>query len=521
VKRFVAVFALSIVLFSASGVLAAGLDVIIAAESDIKGSAMGGKVLSPGDYDGDGYREVFVISYDSNYVRVYEGGNPPSQEPQKIYQFEDLRGFSIFDDISGDGLPEVAFINNLGNFANSVDVYLSGPDFYSKTEPDVSCIGFSNHSFGGHISGEDTDADGDNELVVVAYGVPEALVRTRIFIYEAYAELDSIPDDTLVIDTCVTHSIVYACCLGDINGDGFADYASSAYGYTPSSVTIYYGFPELDSIPEHVLWDPWGDHVLGSGIIPLDDMNRDGYDDFLILCSWRPSLMYYGGDPFDTIPLVLQYGGTTANRIGDINHDGWDDIAVGYPTFESNNGILFIYYGYAPMDTIADIVVGRSDLWPPGIRLGRSICAAGDFDGDGIDDMAVGASTSFLWEADYGRLYVLSGSDTLPTSADDAESDVLPGRYNILKQNHPNPFNVETTIRYDLFGYSKRTVELSVFNVLGQRIRTLVSGEQSGGEHKVQWDGRDSEGEPVSSGVYFYILKADGQSLSKKMLLLK
>ncbi|MCI0596403.1 MAG: T9SS type A sorting domain-containing protein [candidate division Zixibacteria bacterium] len=88
-----------------------------------------------------------------------------------------------------------------------------------------------------------------------------------------------------------------------------------------------------------------------------------------------------------------------------------------------------------------------------------------------------------------------------------------------LEQNFPNPFNPSTEIRFRLEKPS--TVELSVHNVLGQKIRTLVSGNFPGGEHAATWNGRDEAGRPLSSGVYFYRLRSENRVLTRKMVLIK
>jgi len=90
---------------------------------------------------------------------------------------------------------------------------------------------------------------------------------------------------------------------------------------------------------------------------------------------------------------------------------------------------------------------------------------------------------------------------------------------NSLSQNHPNPFNPSTTICFTVAKTSK--VELRVFNLRGQVVRSLVSRMVPQGKHRVVWDGRNEEGKPVSSGVYFYHLRAGSYSSARKMLLLK
>jgi hypothetical protein len=98
-----------------------------------------------------------------------------------------------------------------------------------------------------------------------------------------------------------------------------------------------------------------------------------------------------------------------------------------------------------------------------------------------------------------------------------------------LAQNYPNPFlsgakspalsggNPETVIRYQLPVVSE--VRLTIFNALGQAIRTLVHGRQSPGQKSAVWDGKNDLGQPVNSGVYFYTLKAGDRVQTKKMVL--
>ena len=98
-------------------------------------------------------------------------------------------------------------------------------------------------------------------------------------------------------------------------------------------------------------------------------------------------------------------------------------------------------------------------------------------------------------------------------------TDKQPSAFN-LDQNYPNPFNPSTTIDYRLSRSSQ--VELAVYNMLGQKIRTLVSDKiQAVGTHSVKWDGRDDSGAQVASGVYIYQLKTGNQVETRKMMLMK
>lgn len=88
-----------------------------------------------------------------------------------------------------------------------------------------------------------------------------------------------------------------------------------------------------------------------------------------------------------------------------------------------------------------------------------------------------------------------------------------------IKQNYPNPFNPTTTLEYylprDLF------VNISIYDMLGNKIKSLVQRDQVSGFKSVQWNAQNNQGEPVSAGVYLYKIQADGFSQTKKMILVK
>ena len=88
-----------------------------------------------------------------------------------------------------------------------------------------------------------------------------------------------------------------------------------------------------------------------------------------------------------------------------------------------------------------------------------------------------------------------------------------------LAQNQPNPFNPSTTISFSL--PARAVVSLEVFNVLGQKIRTLAEGGLEAGVHTVVFDGRDDRGQELASAMYFYRLKAGAEVRTRKMMLVK
>jgi YVTN family beta-propeller protein len=121
------------------------------------------------------------------------------------------------------------------------------------------------------------------------------------------------------------------------------------------------------------------------------------------------------------------------------------------------------------------------------------------------------------------KVYVGNQSDRTisiidcPTSVE-TTTELVPKEY-ALRQNYPNPFNPETGIEFVL---SKDCyVEISIYNLMGQKVRTLLSEYQTAGEKKTVWDGKDDRGNDLASGIYFYRLQAGDFSQTKKMVLLR
>jgi flagellar hook assembly protein FlgD len=88
-----------------------------------------------------------------------------------------------------------------------------------------------------------------------------------------------------------------------------------------------------------------------------------------------------------------------------------------------------------------------------------------------------------------------------------------------LFQNYPNPFNPMTTIEYSVAGGGH--VDMKIFNIQGQRIRTLVDEHKQPGRYKVLWDGTNDAGRAVATGIYFYRIRTSSFVSVKKMLILR
>ena len=116
------------------------------------------------------------------------------------------------------------------------------------------------------------------------------------------------------------------------------------------------------------------------------------------------------------------------------------------------------------------------------------------------------------------KILVLNESDILENPQGVENISGVPTDFK-LYQNHPNPFNPETTIRFSL--PKKNQVELTIYNILGQKIRNLIYHNYPAGEHIVKWDGRDDYGNIINSAIYIYKIRAGVFTDIRKMTFMK
>ena len=202
-------------------------------------------------------------------------------------------------------------------------------------------------------------------------------------------------------------------------------------------------------------------------------------------------------------PPVLQYG-----------RDAGVSVTGGYVYRGQRLGDLYGAYVYADF--------GSGHIWA--IR----------HDGTAISDSArivtSLANISSFGEDEAGELYVigyggsiyrflpLPGEEPVTTAVDQA-ADGIPRAFE-LDQNYPNPFNPSTTIHYSVRTGGR--VDLTVYDVLGRRVRTLVTGWQATGSYRTGWSGDDDAGRPVAPGVYLYRLTTQGTARqTRRMVLVK
>ena len=118
----------------------------------------------------------------------------------------------------------------------------------------------------------------------------------------------------------------------------------------------------------------------------------------------------------------------------------------------------------------------------------------------------------------YFESNIAPGLKKMEQLAESNSTDKLPEDYDLF-QNYPNPFNPATTISYSL--PENDYVEIKIYNIKGEMITTLLNQPQKAGNHQVVWNGCDESGNRVSNGVYYYQIKTDRFTMTKKMVLLR
>ena len=191
----------------------------------------------------------------------------------------------------------------------------------------------------------------------------------------------------------------------------------------------------------------------------------------------------------------------------DLNGDGLLDLAVVDGNLATGPALVVLT---GQRDGVP-VVEGRYRL--PGV--GGQVLA-GDVNGDGATDLVVlGRSV----EGGPGGAFVFLNQGISAPTAVAGEMAATPSTF-ALGANYPNPFNPATTIPVTVSAEAG-DVDLTIYNVLGQPVRQVWTGPLAAGEHRLTWDGRDAQGQPVAAGVYVYRLQVGEQTRIRKMVKLE
>ncbi len=485
------------------------------------------------DFDGDGYNDI-VTECESDVFNVFHNSNGSfSNDDVRISSFKNTDRLSIREsdnltfiscshfynlnslmlddgvavisnvkkstvfeiiesdcaDIDGNGQLDYAYTtySDDGNYVRTLILSLNGQNVILDND---------NYRGGCELMFADLDDDGDIDLVDFGYEY------THFYNYVNGSLIDSVVIDTdnLAFVTWGSKSKYI-----DMDNDGIKDIV-----YTGSNDQLFwiknngsFNFGESELLTTI-------SSEISSDIIDFTDLNLDGRIDMLVRDDFALNhlLVRYGeGNDYNfsfsqTADTLSFPGDINELELGDYNNDGVDDVAVNC-FYHSHVHETSISVAVNPVIDNNWEVVNLLNISDTHIRM-----AGADLDGNGTDDIAYVDNST-------GEIKVLYNN--LLTGINDKNE--LSFCKTQLMDNYPNPFNPETKITYSLA--KEGNTELTIYNIKGQKVKTLMNDHVDAGEHSVIWNGKDQNGADVSSGVYFYRVKTADGVQNRKMLLLK
>ena len=471
-----------------------------------------------GDVNGDGWPDVAVSVYIGNggfttpgKAKLYLNNNGTLSSNPDWVSAEEFYTFSCaFGDADGDGDLDLAVAGGESYYNNPVQprVYYNNGGML-ETLP--SWKG-TNPIYSYDVNWADFDNDGDLDLVFAGESNPN-------YIFENYGDSISVTPTWQSTDASQYANSLF---VGDVNNDGFLDLAISDNSQLGGSGRFKMYMNNNGTLNTTPFWtSSFGGQNSGINLADIDD---DLDLDLITGGWWLPVKIYLNNNGnFNTNP---EYTSTSTSVVevitmGDVDKDAVQNVQE---NFISDGHKKLFYLPRTPLQELQKVIVDTDTLnfneYCCDLENGWVMLAAQPDSGINVEfdavvswDIDMGITN---WDQDQGNFLFYNTTNPVYVS----EEETLPEEF-VLYQNFPNPFNPSTKIKFTIpsveTGYipSLQTT-LKVYDVLGNEIETLVNEKKPSGTYEITWY---AEGLP--SGIYFYQLKADSFTQTKKMILLK
>lgn len=439
--------------------------------------------LAVPDYDNN---QVLLFHYTGNGTFT-NSGTIPTMFPPTVVGFHDIDLDNYLDLIIGyeANWLQIHFGDGTGGFPTNVLLDSPGHVRSMAVGNDnlggnprvfltIDDSGFpARSSYMGYIDSDNGPGNIDVALVRKAGSLdPDTIYSVMDDI--AVANLDSEPNDEIVALAVGVLGEVYIYNDTTISGDYYA--YGTHYRHVYGNVASY-----------------------GTSSIHIDDFDGDGDKDFVATGYDSDELVLLrnsGNLVFADEEIITRQ--TDGFVVMDYENDGDKDIVTMNERLETNGITVFLNNGFGNF-------VRRENCYFPYANGAPWSIIASDFDLDGRTDIAITSTTDSLYV-----LYNLGGG---VVGLQSEQTEAIPSGF-ALAQNFPNPFNPTTTIQYSL--PRAGTIRLTIHNVLGEEVETLVDEYMPAGKYSVQFDASR-----LASGVYFYRLNADDFVETRKMILMK
>ena len=416
-------------------------------ESDQAGAYYGRSVATGGDVDGDGYSDVLIGApiYTNQFshegrVYLYRGvAGDLDQYPAWAAYGPELHSFygsaaAAAGDINADGYGDVIvgapYANGGASASGAVFAYYGGADGPPTTEDWYATCSFADARFGDAVrTAGDVNGDGYDDVIVGApYYHSSGGGRACVYL-GGESGLSLNPDWTMDGEITVGFFGTSVASAGDVNGDGYADVIVGEIGYTGPGdfrgrALVYHGSESGPALAADwvAIGDEPGDYF-GWCVAGAGDVNGDGYSDVIVgvrghLETRGAAYVYYGSaDGLSEVPSWSQAEapsgtsyGSAVSSAGDVNGDGYDDVLVG----AHGNDRAYLYLGGAAGLALDYAWMGFSSV---AANYGGAVGGCGDVNGDGFGDFVVGAHSQDCADNDEGVVYLYLGSPAGPSAS--------------------------------------------------------------------------------------------------------
>ncbi len=425
-------------------------------DSELANSALGSAITGMGDGDGDGWIDVVISAnwYDNGRGKIYLFSFPQHAIFSNVTFSTTSNNVNLgracagIGDTNGDGWDDFLISSNL-NSNGSIHLYYgngSYPTSITDGAANATFFGENDGDSAGHTVARcgDVNGDGLEDFLISSMGFPAGSYQGKTYLFygsripfEGNYDLGTSANASFLGENTGDSAGTAICGGEDVNRDGLADIFISASTFSGNRGKVYliYGNQSMQqdtplSVANASFLGENGNDGAGSSIACAGDLNRDGYDDFLIGANGYPAgqnrgrvyVIYGNGSLQQDTNLAAanasfegefngDYAGQFIANAGDLNRDGFNDILItaqGSDYGAPNGGKIYIIHGNGSLQPNTNLNAANASFYGTNIYdyVGWGVAGLGDVNKDGFDDFIVGSNAS-------QKFFVILGNGSL------------------------------------------------------------------------------------------------------------